>query len=852
MDISIIISGNLTGFSRFYASPNANDIYNEAKFDFDYRNDLSFIKDKEKAYAISFSPKVIAVSLITRILDSFRRPGILVVTALIPRNQLVSGKLDKYDKAAIYKLLNQINDRFHEKNFVKDMINQNPSVLMQDYYSDILAQFDYLNDRMQKTINRTIDVDSLNKRSGYIAASESEMPLYLSSLYRKAYEGYHNVFFAENAPANIDEPAKEDVIYRVKLENEGRMLPREVRLTDKIPAVSPQKGEMPLKNTDFTYKEVLQGDAPDIFAHIEGETIVIKFNFPKEEKTVSFKFFDDAGEISRHVIRPKIRMSDGTEMLVSSDKITFSGKKIYEVRAIESDNPDYAINHKSSPLDLSQYKDNEVALDIYVSKGWTWKFHPFDKDGHPVAVKPVNITLTNMKLGVKKQYNNVTGPMEENLPGNPADWRLKIVSDHYHTVDQPVNERYNLTVKPQQPPYYDRVHSGAGSKSGAGKSVVGSKSGGNNVGMRDNAYSGQTVGGKGGAEEAKEQARIREEQKKKIFFNCVYAVGAILLCVGVYLIYGIVKDKWFPEDPQEASANIVPEDEVLEVTPVAKIFTIKLIGRDGTEIKAPAKDKVQISFTPQNAVSEEDGKYKLTYNSDKADSKLTFEVSYVGCDLLDNNANNTYTYADIPEEIEFKINLMQSEINLYDKLNDRKKPFSLTDYNQIKTNIGNIKDANINYFNMLSELLEYRKPESSSDSNPVEREGEASDPTNDDSWVNPNLDDLGLTLTSLERCFGDAYKSTGSKDRIKSLKDVLKGFKEGKVPESTKELNLSTEQMGIVSDLINLKSRIDSKATDDDKEKFYSALKNKISLKKITDLTKEDSYYNVHYPITDI
>lgn len=57
MDISVIISGNLTGFSRFYASANANDIYNEAKFDFDYRNFLTFINAGEKAYAISFHLK---------------------------------------------------------------------------------------------------------------------------------------------------------------------------------------------------------------------------------------------------------------------------------------------------------------------------------------------------------------------------------------------------------------------------------------------------------------------------------------------------------------------------------------------------------------------------------------------------------------------------------------------------------------------------------------------------------------------------------------------------------------------------------------------------------------------------
>ena len=83
MDINIIISGNLTGFTTFYATPNANELYADAKFDFDYRNFVTFLNNGEKAYAISFAPNVVSVSLITRILDSFRRPGILVVSTPI-------------------------------------------------------------------------------------------------------------------------------------------------------------------------------------------------------------------------------------------------------------------------------------------------------------------------------------------------------------------------------------------------------------------------------------------------------------------------------------------------------------------------------------------------------------------------------------------------------------------------------------------------------------------------------------------------------------------------------------------------------------------------------------------------
>ena len=46
-NIGLIISGNLTGFSRFYTSPSA-DVYKEENFDFDYRNYVSFLKSEEK------------------------------------------------------------------------------------------------------------------------------------------------------------------------------------------------------------------------------------------------------------------------------------------------------------------------------------------------------------------------------------------------------------------------------------------------------------------------------------------------------------------------------------------------------------------------------------------------------------------------------------------------------------------------------------------------------------------------------------------------------------------------------------------------------------------------------------
>ena len=38
MNLYLIISGNLTGFSHFYASAGAKDFYEQSKIDFDFRN----------------------------------------------------------------------------------------------------------------------------------------------------------------------------------------------------------------------------------------------------------------------------------------------------------------------------------------------------------------------------------------------------------------------------------------------------------------------------------------------------------------------------------------------------------------------------------------------------------------------------------------------------------------------------------------------------------------------------------------------------------------------------------------------------------------------------------------------
>lgn len=214
--LELIISGNLTGFSRFFVTSEANDLLKDAKIDFDYRNFVSFMEEGDKTYAVSFAPQVIALSLVSRTLDSFRRPGILVVSLLLPRNTKVESVNNPQNEKAVYQLLNAINDKFNEKNLHNGMLNQNPIVLMQDYYTEILANYRLTQD-CQRGVNLTIDNSAFNKNVGYVNSSEKDIVTYLNTPCRRAYEGYHSIFISPKAPQNIDEPVEELKLYNVYL-----------------------------------------------------------------------------------------------------------------------------------------------------------------------------------------------------------------------------------------------------------------------------------------------------------------------------------------------------------------------------------------------------------------------------------------------------------------------------------------------------------------------------------------------------------------------------------------------------------------------------------------------------------
>lgn len=360
--LELIISGNLTGFSRFFVTSGANDLLKDAKIDFDYRNFVSFMEEGDKTYAVSFAPQVIALSLVSRTLDSFRRPGILVVSLLLPRNTKVESINSPQNERAVYQLLNAINDKFNEKNLHNGMLNQNPIVLMQDYYTEILQNYRFLQD-YQRGVNLTIDNSTFNKNVGYVNSSEKDIVAYLNTPCRRAYEGYHSIFISPKAPQNIDEPVEELKLYNVYVNNTNQRLSN-VTIDSVIQTVFPKRGEIdnnfPKEVRNLTYRQVLDGQGGKyIGANIAGDTINLVYHFEKETKQVTFQIIGENGEIDFSHVTLVVQNDDGIYYTISSNPYIFVGEEIYKAKTLKSGDDNYDF---SQSLDLSSILDEGTVL----------------------------------------------------------------------------------------------------------------------------------------------------------------------------------------------------------------------------------------------------------------------------------------------------------------------------------------------------------------------------------------------------------------------------------------------------------------------------------------------------------
>lgn len=364
--LELIISGNLTGFSRFFVTSGANDLLKDAKIDFDYRNFVSFMEEGDKTYAVSFAPQVIALSLVSRTLDSFRRPGILVVSLLLPRNTKVESINSPQNERAVYQLLNAINDKFNEKNLHNGMLNQNPIVLMQDYYTEILQNYRFLQD-YQRGVNLTIDNSTFNKNVGYVNSSEKDIVAYLNTPCRRAYEGYHSIFISPKAPQNIDEPVEELKLYNVYVNNTNQRLSN-VTIDSVIQTVFPKRGEIdnnfPKEVRNLTYRQVLDGQGGKyIGANIAGDTINLVYHFEKETKQITFQIIGENGEIDFSHVTLVVQNDDGIYYTISSNPYIFVGEEIYKAKTLKSGDDNYDF---SQPLNLSRIPSSAGTVTVKI------------------------------------------------------------------------------------------------------------------------------------------------------------------------------------------------------------------------------------------------------------------------------------------------------------------------------------------------------------------------------------------------------------------------------------------------------------------------------------------------------
>ena len=805
MDINIIISGNLTGFSRFYATPNANDLYADAKFDFDYRNFLTFLNNGEKAYAISFAPHVVSVSLITRILDSFRRPGILVVSILLQRGMIVDSILNPQNKNALYQLLNDINDKFYERNFMNGMINQNAAVLMQDYYSDILSNYRLTSDLNQRKVNGNIEVNTPNKRLGYIASNDIDMPLYLSSLYRRSYEGFHHVFFATNAPQNIEETPEEVVMYRVYITNNKITLPTLVKLTDQIYKLNPNLGEIGF-DQNYTYGDVLQGKAgTQIRASIVGETLEVSYRFKEEEKTIHFVFEDKGNIVSLTHIAPVIVETDGTKVPLSTESFKFIGKEIYGRKILQSTNPQYSIRTEYSTIDLQRLSDGATChIQVESSCVLEMRFpNPYD------VPKTIKLKRRNTNQGIT--IPNVTSFLNKPLPGELTEWDYTIESKEYQTASGHLGNHQQLILHPKP----------------VTNTPVTTVRPGNNM-SHDTSI--KNVSQKGtlklsdGSNNKKESTKENKLNIKKVLLVAM-PLFVILLYVGISWQFNI----WPWDSGKDENIVVNPSDEPKSLK---KVCIIKLIDCTDDYLEGNDNFREMKALAPYEEVKVE--------VDDSIDKKSTSNNDTIRCEFeaLENNNSDIHfivTFDNIKvcdsviqfdkiknnQIIKLKLNVRTSAIVLFKKLFNVKTNLANKEWKKLKDDYSKYKkmikedtNPNISFNGKLEELYNQVEenyapskiePTSNIDINPetpsiIRTELETL------SKLDCTIDEIKSIETILKR---DNRLSKAKIDnilvtkRISALRGVLNTFKNGYNNRWLPSTNdLSPEQAKFISEII--------------------------------------------------
>lgn len=843
-NIGLIISGNLTGFSRFYATPNISEQYKDVRIDFDYRNFLTFLSDNEKAYVISFTPTVISVSLVTRILDSFRRPGVLVVTLLIPRHMKVEAAINAQHTYALYQLLNQINDKFYEKNFVNGMVNQNAAVLMQDYYTDILQNYILISDPTQRDINRYIDVGVTNKRLGYIRSTENDAPLYLSSICRSNYEGYHHVFITPNAPQNIDEPPIEVIYYNVLIKNNNQRLSH-VQLADRIPNVRPEQGEIDIEK-GYTYQQVINNEADKVKGNIVGDTIELSYNFLVEERTINFVFVEGNTPVEIREIHPTIVYPTGERYNISESYL-FRGKEIYTIITIECGNTQYAVKPECKRIDVSRFRDG-ATYTVYVEQSINFTLYFQGSYSKPKSIVFERVGAAPIA------YKNVTNQIMVSLVGGKhEDWNYTIKSEYYETIRGSLIELLrtkSIILTPK-----------ATSPSNAQSSNTQTQQ----VNVRKRQTDVKTTPSTNNAVQLNSVVHGKNRSSNRNHKKTLLCIAGLLLFVTlIYVVTASIVDlPPFAKDSEVVAGNIKGTDDE-ETAHIEESFKINILDFTNEPISsrdcfslflADIKVKSDIDADAISIKQEENNiSYKIICLASDTTKKVKFTLAfsvYKGRNNPTEKEEFEITYANPAEftvgklikngRIDIKMNINNSDVELYYSIRQNVgKEIQADEYNKINKSIDDKinkapRDDNYNrsFLYHLRDLFKNNVSKESAEQQSSNGKHQRYTPP---MMAETEIDDIlgKVEVTESQwKAIEKEYASTltkKQKDRIAALNEMIANLRKGKRPRET---GLSNSQILMLRSIFN---------PDDNQNKIgrYPSRLNKVnSLKEFDDELKE-------------
>lgn len=831
MKIGIAIYGNMTGFSRFFANEEAKTALSETRLNFDVHNLVTFLKNSDKLYAIFFSKNMAVACLITNILDSFRRPGNLVVSVIIPRKYRIIRNDSPDNKEALFDLLNEINDKFYQENMEGEMPVQDPLVVRRDLYSDIISNYSLQPDPTQKNVNFNIDAVSATDKSGYIKTKENDVPKYLSSLYRESYEGYRHIFFGADAPQNISEPATESVLYTCRIKNRNQS-DRKVRLQDRIPQIFPQKWENKI-NEDFTIQQILNGESEHISADIDDRGILwLSYDFPVSKKTVEFQFLHGEEKVDIRILQPYLENPKSKERTpIPYNRHTFYGKDIFEEEILRCENPEYSIKVSSQTINPERMRDDEP-YPIYVQKVKEWVFEPKVNGVKEENFKPVNILLHNKRTLESKSFKDKTHKFSDLLSGDLKDWEMTVTSKYYDEVTTSADNS-DLTLVSKSIPAYDsyslenenrKSDSNNSRLSGNDAEVSQVLSFGNSAQPAVSQNQNVTVSSSDGVTEA--SSGIADKHN-------IMVIGSAVACVLIIIVGFLFRKELFGggNEVHTKTVKFLVQDPDGKGTSDSSVADLVIIG----------------IATNGNNKFLGDNEWEIEYTDDE---KLDVYVE-LKCDSLDIYKKEGLYIKDLkdPYNITLPITLdilyKLSEVLAMDFTDS--KNFNPDQINIYIDAIVKSKSKVSESTNIFLSKLQDKLQNLLKDSTPTDEGGMKSKTPIEENKINNALNETTVELKEVKKIYNEGNCNTANKNRCESIFKILEAFKDVTTMPNPRSLNLnlSTKQEKIAEDIYDLHDSIrnDKNLSSDVRNNLIRKFKDELAKEKVVSLYQAHLVY---------